>query len=98
MIAIGLLFVRMLCDYFKSRLYQQPQGACSIMRDERRRSERSDLHKKPAPRPGRATALKLATRPALMGSLPDSNTIGIVAVADLAACAAGGLNAAITAT
>jgi hypothetical protein len=42
--------------------------------------------------------LKLATRPALMGSLPDSNTIGIVAVADLAACAAGGLNAAITAT
>jgi hypothetical protein len=37
------------------------------------------------------------TRPALTGSFPDSNTIGIVAVAALAACAAGGLNATITA-
>src|SRR5215813_15396318 len=36
--------------------------------------------------PGR---LRLATRPTLTGSLPETKTIGIVAVAAFAACAAG---------
>lgn len=52
------------------------------------------------PRPGgwnRIHRLRLATRPALTGSMPDTATIGIVAVAVLAACVDTAL-ATITAT
>jgi hypothetical protein len=41
---------------------------------------------------------RLATRPSATGSVPTAKTIGIVAVALWAACAAGGPNAAITST